>query len=366
MSRPTTRQGPDARQPIRMERLATLPIFLKLGKKRAVMAGGSLPAVWKAELLSACGADVTIFTAEPCPELLDLVVSPPGGPIDIVARDWRPDDLVGAAVAIGAIEEEADATAFRDAARQAGVPVNVIDKPAFCDFQFGTIVGRSPLVIGISTDGAAPVFGQVVRARIEALLPQGLRRWAEAARDWRPAVQAYGFDFRSRRRFWEAFTNRAFAAVDKEPLDADFDACRDAALSQRAALTAASVVLVGAGSGHPDDMTLRGIRALQTADVVIHGSDVAEPIVAFARREAVKVVVDAPLGSTLPVMVQEQLQPGRRVAWLDRGNPDLCKRWLARAVQLAAGSVTVETTSGLGLCPDCTPDCPAWIKLSRR
>ena len=79
---------------------------------------------------------------------------------------------------------------FAAAARAAGVPVNVIDRPAFCDFSFGAIVNRSPLVIGISTDGASPVFGQAIRAKIEALIPRGFARWADAARNWRPRVQA--------------------------------------------------------------------------------------------------------------------------------------------------------------------------------
>ena len=61
------------------------------------------------------------------------------------------------------------------------MPVNVIDKPAFCDFSFGAIVNRSPLVIGISTDGAAPVFAQAIRAKLEALLPHGFAHWAAAA-----------------------------------------------------------------------------------------------------------------------------------------------------------------------------------------
>ena len=100
-----------------------------------------------------------------------------------------------------------EAAAFAAAARAAGVPVNVIDRPAFCDFSFGAIVNRSPLVIGISTDGAAPVFGQVIRAKIEALIPKGFARWAEAARNWRPRVQALGLPFRGRRNFWERFTD---------------------------------------------------------------------------------------------------------------------------------------------------------------
>ncbi len=104
---------------------------------------------------------------------------------------------------------------FAAAARAAGVPVNVIDRPAFCDFSFGAIVNRSPLVIGISTDGAAPVFGQAIRAKIEALIPKGFARWAEAARAWRPRVQALALPFRGRRNFWEKFTDRAVAAPDQ-------------------------------------------------------------------------------------------------------------------------------------------------------
>ncbi len=80
----------------------------------------------------------------------------------------------------------------REAARGPATPVNVIDQPEFCDFSFGTIVNRSPLVIGISTDGAAPVFGQALRARIEALIPANFAAWAQAAKEWRPQFSRTG------------------------------------------------------------------------------------------------------------------------------------------------------------------------------
>src|SRR5258708_2252806 len=98
------------------------------------------------------------------------------------------DALAGAAGAVGGFGNDGDAAQFAAAARARGVPVNVIDKPAFCDFAFGAIVNRSPLVIGISTDGAAPVFGMAVRAKIEAMIPRGFARWAEAARRWPGAL----------------------------------------------------------------------------------------------------------------------------------------------------------------------------------
>ena len=87
----------------------------------------------------------------------------PVGPCGELRPPRAPHDLGGA-----------EGQAFACAARAAGVPVNVVDKPSYCDFRFGTIVNRSPVVIGISTDGAAPILGQAIRRRIETLLPPAL------------------------------------------------------------------------------------------------------------------------------------------------------------------------------------------------
>ena len=153
--------------PARIDALAKLPIFFDLAGKRAVIAGGTAPAVWKAELLAAAGAAVEIYAAEPAPDLQNLLArGAASGSLTHHARAWRAGDLVGAAIAIADAADELEARAFYEAAIAAGVPVNVIDKPAFCQFQFGAIVNRSPVVIAISTDGGAPILGQAIRRRI--------------------------------------------------------------------------------------------------------------------------------------------------------------------------------------------------------
>ena len=212
----------DAR-PGRIGPLATLPVFLVLDGKRAVIAGGSAAAAWKAELLSAAGARVDVFAGEISAELRAVAADPPGGTIAVHERAWAADDLNGAAVAVGAFEEDAGAAAFAQAARTAGVPVNVIDRPAFCDFTFGAIVNRSPLVIGISTDGTAPVFAQAIRAKLEALLPRRFAAWAAAAQSWRAAVKASGLSYAARRKFRQRFTAHAMRRTDGGPSQADFD-----------------------------------------------------------------------------------------------------------------------------------------------
>ena len=152
----------------RIGALARLPAFFALDNKRAVVAGGSPAATWKAELLSAAGARVEVFATAPGEDMLALAATPPRGVVVLHERNWTPEDFADAAIAVADCANDEEAARFAAAARAKGVPVNVIDRPAFCDFSFGAIVNRSPLVIGISTDGASPVFGQAIRAKIEA------------------------------------------------------------------------------------------------------------------------------------------------------------------------------------------------------
>jgi uroporphyrin-III C-methyltransferase/precorrin-2 dehydrogenase/sirohydrochlorin ferrochelatase len=287
-----TDREPEATSARRIERLATLPLFHKLDGRKVVLAGSGEAALWKAELLAAAGADLVILAGDAADLFRALANDPPAGTVAVIERGWQPADFDGAALAVGDIESDDEARAFATAARQAGIPVNVVDKPEFCDFAFGSLVNRSPLVVAISTDGASPVFGQTIRAKIEALLPAGLKGWAQAAKDWRPAVQARELPFALRRAFWEKFTDRAMAAPERTPEAADegelFAALRRL---EGAHDGTGRVTLVGAGPGDPELLTLKAIRALQSADIILYDDLVSAGVLEFARREAKRMLV---------------------------------------------------------------------------
>jgi len=336
-----------------MEPLARLPVFLSLDGRRAVLAGGSAAAAWKAELLSAAGARVDVYAAEVSDDMAAVVADPPRGAITVHGRAWTAADMAGAAVAIGAFDNDVSAAAFAAAARAAGVPVNVIDKPAFCDFSFGAIVNRSPLVIGISTDGAAPVFAQAIRAKLEAMLPQGFSAWAAAAHRWRAAVKASGLSFAGRRRFWQLFTAHAVKNPDAAPGEADFDRFIAEVSGEGAAVEAGTVTLVGAGPGDPELLTLRAVRALQSADVILFDDLVSRDVLDFARREARKMLV----GKTGfgPSCKQEDInalmvalaKQGKRVVRLKGGDPLIFGRAAEELDACAEAEIVVEVIPGI-------------------
>lgn len=349
-----TERRPETDRAHRIERLATLPLFHKLEGRRVVLAGDGEGALWKAELLAAAGADLHVFADSGAAPFKALAQAPPGGRVTVHDRAWQAEDLHGAALAVGDIEDETQVQAFVAAARRAGVPVNIVDKPAFCDVSFGTLVNRSPLIVAISTDGAAPVFGQAIRARIETLLPAGLKAWAQAAKDWRPAVQARGLPFALRRAFWELFTGKALNTPERAPDETD-RAALFAALDQIEASQAGTgrVSLVGAGPGDPELLTLKAIRALQSADIILYDDLVSPGVLELARREAKRMMVGkkgygpSVKQSDINALIVSLAGQGKHVVRLKGGDPGIFGRAGEEIAACRAAGLPVTIVPGI-------------------
>ncbi|CAN7284805.1 NAD(P)-dependent oxidoreductase [Rhizobium sp. LjRoot254] len=273
--------------------LATLPVFLDLKDKPVLIAGGGDGAAWKAELLAACGAEVHVFApiGELSPAFRDLLDQPA-----FVHHDchWEAAYFKHFALAVGECEPH-EAKAFHDRAREAGVPVNVIDQPEFCQFKFGSIVNRSPLVIGISTDGAAPILAQAVRRRIEAALPRTLSAWAGLARDIRDHVSAMLEAPAQRRTFWERFVDRAFGERTPGAQEASELAFEARQIATAGTPRATSVAFIDAGHDDPELLTLKAMRALQSADVIVFDGSIPGAVLELGRREAKRMEAPADL-----------------------------------------------------------------------
>ena len=344
---------PSEAQPMRMGALAKLPVFLDLAGKRAVMAGGTAPAAWKAELLAAAGAHVHIFAPELGPEMTSLLErGAAAGSLQHHARPWSLDCFTGAAIALADAETGAEAQAFFCAARAAGVPVNVIDKPAYCQFQFGSIVNRSPVVVGISTDGGAPILGQAIRRRIETLLPAALSQWGQLAKDVRHAVAARLAAGPQRRAFWERFSERSFRGAPSADSHSDITAMIE---ETRTGTTGATgrVTLVGAGPGDAELLTLKAVRALQSADVILFDDLVTDDVLELARREAKRMMVGKRGGrescsqSDINALMLKLAQQGKHVVRLKCGDPMIFGRAGEEIEMLKRHGVPVTVVPGI-------------------
>lgn len=342
-----------AQKPQRVTALATLPLFWPLNGKQAVVAGGSDAAAWKAELLAACGAEVHVYAprASLSDVFLDLLARGPAhehGRLIHHDQAWHVGDFRDAAIAVADCDEQSDAEAFFLAGRSAGVPVNVIDKPAFCAFQFGSIVNRSPVVVAISTDGAAPILAQAIRRRIEALLPPALKHWATVAQAIRDRVNARLKPGSARRAFWERFVDRVFLDAPEEGVETRLMAEVDRLVTRPSAI--GRVTIVGAGPGDAELLTLKAVRALQAADVILFDEWIPDDVLELARREARRVPV-TPSAKGRSRDIAALVGEGKRVVRLRSGNPMALAGAVEEIAALEGLGVPVEIVPGVEAAP---------------
>lgn len=265
-----------------------LPVFLDLAGRRALVVGDGPAARRKAALLESPGA---------------VVVARPG---------FSPEDLPGCRLAIGADAAETDLQALSEAAQAAGVPVNIVDRPELCSFIMPAIIDRDPVVVAVSTGGAAPVLARLLRARIEAALPPGIGRLAAVAGSVAAELRRRLPDIGQRRRVLE----RSLSGATAELAFAGRDAEARASLLAAAAADAPApgfVHFVGAPA-EADLLTLRAQRVLGEADAVLYDPGVPAPVLDAARRDADR----QPAGTTDAAKLAAG---GARVVRLVAGDP---------------------------------------------
>ncbi|MEM7462195.1 MAG: siroheme synthase CysG [Pseudomonadota bacterium] len=343
---------PRAAEPARMKPLANLPVFLQLENRRVIIVGGSDAAAWKAELLCAAGAIVEVIAPgleQTFHKLINRATT--SGNMTWTQGHWTTQPFSGAALIVADAESCEEAAELVAAARNTGVPINVIDRPEYCDFQFGSIVNRSPLVIGISTNGAAPILGQAVRRRIETLLQPALADWTKIASNIRSSVMTALKPGAERRAFWEQFSDRAFGETPKPDtipsLKSEIGKIANATQSK------GKVTLVGAGPGDAELMTLKAVRALQSADIILFDDLVSDEVLELARREARRMLVGKRGGrkscrqEDINAMMAKLARAGKQVVRLKSGDPMIFGRAGEEIAELNRHDIPVTVIPGI-------------------
>ena len=305
------------------------PAFLDLHGRTALVLGTGEAADIKAAFLARAGA--------------------------ILRRTDRfaPDLLEGCAVAIGADAPEAELRALSAACMARGVPVNIVDRTELCSFIMPAIVDRAPITIGISTGGTAPVLARQVRARIESVLPPMLGRVAALAERFKAAVRTALPYLAARRRFLDAALSGPAADLAAAGRDDEADAAFTASLRDAEKRPAGVVHLVGAGPGAADLLTIRALRLLGEADVIVHDRLVGDGVLDLARRDAHRIFVGKaranhcmPQGDINDLLVR-LAREGKRVVRLKGGDPFVFGRGGEELRACRAAGVACEVVPGV-------------------
>lgn len=331
------------------------PLFIDLKGRRVPIIGGSVAALRKARLIAAAGARPVFIW----PHIDAEIEGEFGEAAEYV--DCRPAaaDFADARIVFIALEDQEAPERWADLAREAGALVNVVDRPELCDFFTPSIVDRGALTIAISTDGAGPVYGRDLRARIEAMLPGRIGALLDLAAGYRDAVKAkYGEA--ERRGFWERFFK---GPVGAKTLAGDEAGAHEAMLAtlngSHHEREPGVVHIVGAGPGDPDLLTLKAFRLIQEADVILYDRLVSDEILNLARRDADRIYVGkAKADHSVP---QDEIEArmialareGKMVVRLKGGDPFVFGRGGEELDALRAAGVSAIVTPGITAATGC-------------
>lgn len=332
--------------------MRTFPIFVSFdGKPPLVVGGGKLAAI-KTRLLLKRAPSVDIAAEGLGEELAKLAEA---GQVSLVAPKPGIDQVRGRPLVIAATEDDEEDTRVSAIARALGVPVNVPDRPELCTFVLPAIVDRGEVTVAIGTSAAAPVLAQRLRAWLERELHPRLDALAKLAGEYRGRVADKVPSGTPRRKFWEAVFEGAAAEA---MLEGDESKARDligAAIEAASEAGAAEgrVILVGAGPGDPELLTVKAVRALKSADVVFYDRLVGEGVLDHARREAEMIPVGKAKGahsvpqSKINALLIERAKAGQTVVRLKGGDPFIFGRGGEELDALRAAGVAIEIIPGV-------------------
>lgn len=333
------------------------PISLKLQQQRCLIVGGGHIALRKATLLAKAGAIIDIVAPEIEEQLLQLVTTTNGQHfVEVFSEKFlsTPYRLVIAATN----DPQVNKTVYEQCEVR-NLLVNSVDDIPHCRFMVPAIIDRSPLVISVASNGTSPVLSRQIRTQLETSIPHGMGKLAEFSGKWRNQVKEKISNPDERRIFWEnLYASPLKEQVFNDNLDVANSMLEQALQEWKA--PKGEVYLVGAGPGDPELLTLKALRLMQQADVVIYDRLVSQPILELCRRDATKIYVGkARSNHSVPqdginALLVEYAQQGKRVCRLKGGDPFIFGRGGEEIQELFQAGVPFQVVPGITAASGCS------------
>ena len=330
--------------------MSLLPIFLKLDGRPCLLVGAGNVALDKIGSLLKTGLRLRVVAPEARTEIQQLALD---GKLEWVQRPFESADLEGNFLVITATDSPEVNRAVYQGAVERNILCNSVDDIPNCDFFFGSVVNRGDLQIAISTAGESPAFAQCLRREIDEQLPDDLGPWLESLGKLRREVLATHPPGEERKLLLHRLAQRQVCESRSCPSRLLAVAPQSRQGSADAETEHGQVALVGAGPGDPELLTVKAVRLIQTADVVLHDDLVPEAILDLASPSAEIVNVGKRCGTKtitqdeINILMIEHARENRSVVRLKSGDPLLFGRAAEEIAALTEAGVSFEVVPGV-------------------
>ena len=310
-----------------------LPIFMKLENQPCIVVGGGKIAYQKIKQLLEGEADITVKSPAISEEIRSL-------PVTIQKTAYQKNDVDGYKLVIAATDDANVNRQVYEDAQQYGIPVNVVDQPELCSFYMGSVFQDGDVKVAVSTNGKCPSFGKFIRDHIKNMYKGVWGKALEKLALQRVKIINSISSYSQKKQVMEKLVNRTINNF--MPRQAK----------------RGKVFIVGAGPGDPELITVKGLQAIQNADLILHDALVHPHLVFEINPNAEKIFVGKREGkhsvsqATIQSLMIEAANQGKQVVRVKGGDPFIFGRGAEEAEALAKAGITFEVivgvTAGIG------------------
>ncbi|MBS0225618.1 MAG: uroporphyrinogen-III C-methyltransferase [Proteobacteria bacterium] len=327
------------------------PVFADLRDRTVLVAGGGTVARRKVAALLQTGARIVVGAPVLDRELEAWAAE---DRIETIMGDFVDAWLDDVWLVIAATDDAAVNRAIAAAAESRRIFANVVDDAELSTIHLPARVERGPLQIAISSGGGAPMLARHIREHLEIQFDDSLGALAELLQKSRARIRAKLADLPARRRFYDRVLAGPIPALLRRGDTTSAERTLQANIDTASPQPVGRVALVGAGPGDPGLLTLRALRLLNEADVILHDRLVSDGVLALARRDAELIEVGKHVGgdhhatqSSIHRLLVEHAKSGKRVVRLKGGDPFVFGRGGEELEVLQSHGIDFEVVPGI-------------------
>ncbi len=332
--------------------MAYFPFFIDIGGKKGLIVGGGRVALHKLQKLLPYGALLTVVAPDVSEELRQMARE---NDICVINRKFEPSDLDGVCFVIAASDDrEANAEVGR-LCRERNLLVNVVDDRDACNFLFPSLVKAGNLSIGISTEGTSPEVAAELRSRVASMIPSDMDAILDYLGSLRPLAKAHIQDTGRRAAFLKEMaqicmdTNAVFDAQETLRRLESYVHCEEEVRTE-------GVLLVGAGCGSADLITVRGQRAIRQARVLVYDDLIDQRLLDHASERCERIYVGKRNGrhsrtqEQIQALLIQKARAGGLVVRLKGGDPFVFGRGMEEMMALRSEGIPAAYIPGISSC----------------
>ena len=326
------------------------PLFANLSDRSVLVVGGGEVAARKCEALLGTGARVRVGAPVLNERLGEWARA---GRITHLPGSYQSDWLDETWLVIAATDDAAVNHRVAEDAAARRILINVVDNATLSSFHVPAVIDRAPVQVAISSGGNAPMLARWIRERIELVLDHALGPLATLLEKSRRAIRFRYRDPGARRRFYDRVLGGPIWNLLRAGQAAAAETELRSSLRRPEHVQAGHVALVGAGPGDPGLLTLRALRVLSEADVILHDRLASAEVLDLARRDALRIEVGKEAGNhhatqeQIHALLLQHARAGLRVVRLKGGDPFVFGRGGEELEFLRSHGIAYEVVPGV-------------------